>query len=49
MPLYLCRRWQGNIAAHEGQELRWVKPDSLQYYHMPPADEPLKLALRGLV
>jgi 8-oxo-dGTP diphosphatase len=49
MPLYLCRRWQGNIAAREGQELRWVKPDALRQYDMPPADEPLKLALRDLV
>jgi 8-oxo-dGTP diphosphatase len=49
MPLYLCRRWQGSIVAHEGQELLWVMPDSLEHYDMPPADEPLKLALRDLV
>ena len=48
MPVYLCRRWQGGIAAHEGQELLWVKPDTLHLYDMPPADEPLKLALREL-
>ncbi|MGH6802051.1 MAG: (deoxy)nucleoside triphosphate pyrophosphohydrolase, partial [Methyloceanibacter sp.] len=29
MPVYLCRRWQGSVAAHEGQELLWVKPDAL--------------------
>ena len=49
MPLYLCRRWQGSVAAHEGQELLWVKPNTLHLYGMPPADEPLKIALRDLV
>jgi 8-oxo-dGTP diphosphatase len=49
MPVYLCRRWRGEIAAHEGQELLWVKPDTLHLYDMPPADEPLKVALRDLV
>ena len=49
MPVYLCRRWQGSVAAHEGQELLWVKPGALHLYDMPPADEPLKIALRDLV
>jgi len=49
MPVYLCRRWQGSVAAHEGQELLWVKPSALHLYDMPPADEPLKIALRDLV
>lgn len=49
MPVYLCRRWQGSVAAREGQELLWVKPDSLRLYDMPPADEPLKSALRDLL
>ena len=48
MPIYLCRRWQGSVAPHEGQELLWVKPDALRLYDMPPADEPLKTALRDL-
>jgi 8-oxo-dGTP diphosphatase len=48
MPVYLCRRWTGRVAAHEGQELLWVKPDTLHLYDMPPADEPLKLVLRDL-
>jgi 8-oxo-dGTP diphosphatase len=48
MPVYLCRRWQGEITAHEGQELLWVKPDTLDLYDMPPADTPLKIALRDL-
>ncbi len=49
MPVYLCRSWQGKVAAHEGQELLWVKPDTLHLYDMPPADEPLKIALRDLL
>src|SRR3989304_1976464 len=48
MPVYLCRRWQGSVAAHEGQELLWVKPDAVHRYDMPPADELLKIALRDL-
>ncbi len=41
MPLYICRRWQGFVEAREGQILKWVKPQSLRDYSMPPADEPL--------
>jgi 8-oxo-dGTP diphosphatase len=41
MPLYVCRRWQGSIAAREGQKLAWVKPIRLKDYPMPPADLPL--------
>lgn len=49
MPLYLCRRWRGTVAAHEGQELEWVRPEELAAYAMPPADEPLKAMLTGLL
>ena len=48
MPVYLCRRWRGRLTAHEGQELLWVRPDTLHLYDMPPADAPLKIALRDL-
>ena len=49
MPLYLCRRWDGTMTAHEGQELAWVRPEELSSYAMPPADEPLKSVLRELL
>jgi 8-oxo-dGTP diphosphatase len=49
MPVYLCRCWRGQAVAHEGQELSWVRPDALQLYDMPPADEPLKIALPKLL
>lgn len=41
MPLYVCRKWNGQARAMEGQELKWVKPVRLRDYPMPPADEPL--------
>jgi 8-oxo-dGTP diphosphatase len=41
MPLYVCRRWEGTVAAQEGQALTWVRPNRLREYPMPPADEPL--------
>jgi 8-oxo-dGTP diphosphatase len=49
MPLYRCSRWSGTLTAQEGQELRWVRPEELAGYDMPPADEPLKVALRDLL
>lgn len=41
MPLYVCRRWSGQVAAKEGQELKWVKPQRLREYPMLPADLPV--------
>jgi 8-oxo-dGTP diphosphatase len=41
MPLYVCRRWEGFVAAREGQETAWVRPNRLRDYPMPAADEPL--------
>ena len=49
MPLYVCRRWDGEIEARQGQELAWVRAGRLADYAMPPADEPLKAALRDLL
>jgi 8-oxo-dGTP diphosphatase len=41
MPVYLCRQWEGELRAMEGQELAWVRPQNLVSYPMPPADLPL--------
>ncbi len=41
MPLYLCRRWDGEVSAREHPEIAWVKPARLRDYPMPPADVPL--------
>jgi len=49
MPLYVCRRWEGQAAPGEGQSLKWVMPNRLRDYPMPPADEPLIAHLMGLL
>lgn len=41
MPLYVCRRWKGQVVALEGQAVKWVRPKALRDYPMPPADIPL--------
>jgi 8-oxo-dGTP diphosphatase len=41
MPLYICRRWEGQVLAREGQALAWVRANKLRDYPMPPADLPL--------
>jgi 8-oxo-dGTP diphosphatase len=49
MPLYLCRKWEGELTPRQGQELVWVRAKRLADYDMPPADEPLKAMLRDLL
>jgi 8-oxo-dGTP diphosphatase len=49
MPVYSCRKWEGSVTALEGQELAWARPEELRRYDMPPADEPLKVALPVLL
>ena len=49
MPLWLCRRWKGQVRALEHQAVAWVKPAKLADYPMPPADEPLVAWLRDLL
>ncbi len=49
MPLYVCRTWEGEVAAQMGQEIVWVRAGRLGDYAMPPADEPLKAMLRDLL
>ena len=41
MPLYVCMRWEGIVEPREQQTLKWVRPNDLRNYPMPPADEPL--------
>lgn len=41
MPLYVCRRYWGTPQPREAQALKWVRPNKLRDYPMPPADEPL--------
>lgn len=49
MPLYACRKWQGTPRAREHMALKWVRPQRLRDYPMPPADEPLIAALCDLL
>jgi 8-oxo-dGTP diphosphatase len=49
MPLFVCRRWEGQVTAKEGQELAWVRPAQLKDYPMPPADVPLIPTLMDLL
>ena len=46
MPLYLCRRWEGLVQAHEHAALKWVRPADLAGLEMPPADGPIAAWLR---
>ena len=49
MPLYVCRRWQGQARAREHRALKWVRPQGLSALPMPPADVPLIPLLRDLL
>jgi 8-oxo-dGTP diphosphatase len=49
MPLFVCRRWEGNVIPTESPAVKWVKPRDLTDYAMPPADRPLLPMLRDLL
>jgi 8-oxo-dGTP diphosphatase len=49
MPLYVCRRWEGEPSPREHGALKWVRPRDLTQYPMPPADLPLIPMLRDLL
>jgi len=49
MPLYVCRRWAGQVIPREGQTLKWVLANQLSRFPMPPADLPLIPHLRDLL
>ena len=46
MPLYVCRKWGGDITPTEGQTIRWVFPKRLKEYEMLPADIRLVAMMR---
>lgn len=49
MPLFVCRRWEGEPVPRELQALKWVRANRLRDYPMPPADEPLISHLADLL
>ncbi len=46
--LYVCRRWEGDPMSMENNELKWVKPNLLRKYKMPPADDSLIYCVQDL-
>ncbi|MEO3414634.1 8-oxo-dGTP diphosphatase MutT [Roseovarius sp. CAU 1744] len=46
MPLFACRKWEGQPRGKEGQALKWVRVSQLRDHPMPPADLPLIPILR---
>ena len=46
--LYVCRRWEGEPKSMEKNEIRWVKPNMLRKYKMPPADDALIYYIQDL-
>ena len=49
MPLYVCRRWEGQPEARHHAALKWVRPRDMKDYPMPAADLPLIPMLRDLL
>ena len=49
MPLFVCRRYDGQPRGREGQALKWVRPRDMRSLPMPPADEPLVATLIDLL
>ncbi len=49
MPLFLCRKWEGEPTPSEHPEIAWVKANRLSRYPMPPADIPMIPLLRDLL
>ena len=41
MPLYICRRWEGQAVAREGQRLQWLPPAELRTLPLLRADQPI--------
>lgn len=49
MPLFVCRKWDGQPHLKEHQDMKWVRPVRLRDYPMPEADLPLIAPLIDLL
>jgi 8-oxo-dGTP diphosphatase len=49
LPLFVCRRWEGQPEPREAQQIKWVRANRLREFPMPPADEPLISHLADLL
>ena len=41
MPVFMARRWEGEVEAREGQNFAWVSAEEIGRYPAPAADLPL--------
>lgn len=41
MPVFLIRKWEGEVESKEGQQLAWVSDAEIRSYPAPAADLPL--------
>ncbi len=49
MPLFVCRVWKGIPQSKEHKALKWVRPEVLYDFPMPPADIPLIATLKAVL
>ena len=49
MPLFICRRWEGEAQPRYHAGLKWVRPRDMRELAMPAADLPLIPMLRDLL
>lgn len=49
MPLYVCRKWDGQIVLNEATDSKWLKPNEMKNLDMPAADVPLIAMLRDMI
>jgi 8-oxo-dGTP diphosphatase len=47
--LYSCRRWEGQPACLDAEEIGWFAPEQLEQLAMPPLDYPLARALKKVI
>jgi len=49
MRVFVCRKWVGTPQPRAHSALKWVRPQALRDYEMPPADLPLIAPLCDLL
>ncbi len=49
MPVFICRRWRGELHPREGQQLRWVAPVAFGEYDFVPGSVPLLPRLKAIL
>lgn len=49
LPLFVCRKWEGEARGCEGQQISWVSSNELDGVPMPPADVSLIPAVKDAI